>query len=117
MTALPQRVRVIAPHITSDANPVRFRAGDTVGVGHHDRQWTAYVWGTDLVGRAGWVPDAYIEMTGAHEGTALRDYDATELTVARGDALDVLDEAGGWYLCRTATGQSGWVPGNVVEPA
>ena len=24
---LPQRVRVIEPHVTSDPNPVRFRAG------------------------------------------------------------------------------------------
>ncbi len=116
MTRLPQRVRVVTPRVASDPNPVRLRAGDTIGVGHHNRQWTAYVWGTDQAGRAGWVPDAYIEMTGAHEGTALRDYDATELTVSKGELLEVLDEAGGWWLCRTSTGHSGWVPGNVVDP-
>jgi len=115
-TTLPKRVRVIEPHITSDPNPVRFRAGDVLGVGHRDQQWTSYVWCTDQAGRAGWVPDSYFRMTGPHEAVALRDYDATELTVARGDVLDVLDEAGGWYLCRSALGVSGWVPGDVVEP-
>ena len=117
MSELPQRLRVIAPHVTSDPNPVRFRAGDVIGVGHHDQQWTAYVWGTDQAARAGWVPGEYIEMSGAHEGVAKRDYDATELTVAKGEMLDVLDEAGGWYLCRTSSGISGWVPGDCVEPA
>lgn len=115
-TTLPRKVRVIEPHITSDPNPVRFRAGDVLGVGHRDQQWTSYVWCTDQAGRAGWVPDSYFRLTGPHEAVALRDYDATELTVARGDVLDVLDEAGGWYLCRSALGVSGWVPGDVVEP-
>lgn len=34
---LPQRVRVIEAHVTSDPNPIRFRAGDTLGVGHPDQ--------------------------------------------------------------------------------
>ena len=59
---LPQRVRVIESHVTSDPNPVRFRTGDTVGVGHHDQVWKAYVWGTDAAGRSGWVPDEYLEI-------------------------------------------------------
>jgi len=117
MSEQPQRVRVVASHVTSDPDPVRFRTGDTISTGHHDQQWTAYVWATDQAGHAGWVPDAYIEMTSAKEGIARRDYDGTELTVAKNELLDVLDEAGGWYLCRNSTGHSGWVPGHVVEPA
>lgn len=113
---LPQKLRVIEPHITSDPDPVRFSPGDVLGVGHRDRQWLAYVWGTDQAGRAGWVPEAYLKMTGDHEAVALRAYDATELTVAAGEVLDVLDETGGWYLCRAASGLSGWVPDTVVEP-
>lgn len=77
--------------------------------------WKTYVWGTDQAGRAGWVPDAFLEMTGAHEAVALRDYDATEVTAGKGDLLDVVEEAGGWYLCQTASGHSGWLPGDVVE--
>ena len=114
---LPQRVRVVEAHVTSDPNPIRFREGDTLGVGHHDQVWKDYVWGTDQAGRSGWVPDAYLDP--AADGctaVALRDYDSTELTVGRRQVLDVLDEVGGWYLCRTASGASGWVPGTSVEP-
>jgi Variant SH3 domain len=115
---LPQRVRVIESHVTSDPNPVRFRAGDTVGVGHHDQVWKAYVWGTDQAGRSGWVPDVYLKIgPDGHQATALRDYDSTELTVGRKEILEVLDEVGGWYLCRTESGMSGWVPSTCVEPA
>ena len=114
---LPQRVRVVESHVTSDPNPVRFRDGDTVGVGHHDQIWKHYVWGTDQAGRSGWVPDAYLEIAGNGEtAVALRDYDSTELTVGRKQVLEVLDEVGGWYLCRTESGMSGWVPGTSVEP-
>ena len=114
---LPQRVKVIESHVTSDPNPIRFRAGDTLGVGHHDQVWQRYVWGTDQAGRSGWVPDEYLEIDAdGHLATALCDYDSTELTVGRKEILDVLDEVGGWYLCRTQSGMSGWIPSSSVEP-
>jgi hypothetical protein len=114
---LPQRVRVTQSHVTSDPDPVRFRAGDALGVGHHDQVWTHYIWATDQAGRSGWAPDEYLQLDDdGHRATALRDYDSTELTVGRGEIVDVLDEAGGWYLCRTTSGQSGWVPSTSVEP-
>ena len=36
--------------------------------------------------------------------------------MGRKQVLEVLDEVGGWYLCRNETGMSGWVPGTSVEP-
>lgn len=115
--ALPLHVRVVETHVTNDLNPIRFRAGDKLGVGHHDQIWTTYVWGTDQAGRSGWVPDSYLEVSPDGEtAVALRDYDSTELSVGRKQILEVLDEVGGWYLCRTETGMSGWVPGTSVEP-
>ena len=116
MDGLPQRVRVMRSHISSVPDPVRFVPGDMLSIGHHDQQWRSYVWCTDQSGHAGWVPDFYLEMTGAHEATALRDYDATELTVGAGELLDALEEAGGWLRCRTSSGHEGWVPGDNVAP-
>ena len=63
------------------------------------------------------MPDSYLEATGdSRTAVVLRDYDSTELTVVRKQELEVLDEVGGWYLCRTESGMSGWVPGTCVEP-
>jgi uncharacterized protein YgiM (DUF1202 family) len=111
----PRHVRVAAPYVSSVTDPVRFSEGEPVGVGRRDQQWTSYVWGTDEAGRSGWVPDAYLKKTGPDEAVALRDYDATELTVARGEQLEVLDEEGGWLLCRPAAGLTGWVPSDHLE--
>jgi len=116
MADTPSRVRVVESHVTSYEDTVHFRTGDVLGVGHHDQQWTSYVWCMDQHGHAGWVPDFYLEMTGEHEATALRDYDATELTVGRGEELDVLEEAGGWLRCRTANGTEGWIPASCAAP-
>ena len=113
----PSRVRVVRSHITSDPHPVRFARGDILSIGHHDQQWRSYVWCTDQSGNAGWAPESYLEMSGAHEATGLRDYDATELTVGPGELLEVLEEAGGWLRCRSSGGHEGWIPGDVVEPA
>jgi hypothetical protein len=116
MERTPQRVRVIRAHVTNVSDTVRFVAGDALSIGHRDRQWTSYVWCTDQAGHGGWVPDSYIEMTGEREAKALREYDAAELTVGEGEELDVIEEAGGWLLCRTDRGITGWVPADRVEP-
>jgi hypothetical protein len=117
MERLPDRVRVVESYVEQCTDPLRFHTGDVLRLGHRDRQWPAYVWGTDKTGRSGWVPESYITLTGEHEATALRDYDATEITVTRGEELTVLDEAGGWLLCSTSSGRRGWVPATHVEPA
>ena len=100
MDGMPARVRVVRSHVTSDPDPVRFVSGDVLSVGHHDQQWRSYVWCTGQSGHAGWVPDFYLEMT-----------------VAKGELLDVLEEAGGWPRCRTSSRHEGWVPADNVEPA
>jgi len=108
-------MRVTTAYVSAVTDPVRFHMGETVSVGRRDQQWTAYVWGTDQRGRAGWVPEEYLQMTGPHEATALRDYDATELTVGHGERLEVVEESGGWLRCRTAAGLVGWVPSDHLE--
>jgi hypothetical protein len=115
MSNTPHHVRVTAPYVSAVPSPVHFSPGEVIGVGRRDQQWTSYVWGSDQEGHAGWVPEEYLQMTGPCEAVALRDYDATELTVSRGEHLDVLDEAGGWLLCRSTRGMVGWVPSNHVE--
>jgi SH3-like domain-containing protein len=117
MDDTPRRVRVIEAHVPEYMEAIRFRAGEVLSVGHRDQQWTEYLWCTAQDGSQGWVPESYVGMTGRAEAEALRDYDGTELTVGRGDELEVLEEAGGWLRCRTRDGREGWVPEAEVEAA
>lgn len=110
-----QRARVLESHVSSPQSPVRFTVGDILGIGHRDRQWTSYVWVTDQGGHAGWVPDTYLEMTGEREAVAIRDYDATELTIVKDEIVEVIEEAGGWTHCRNAHGIDGWVPSSKIQ--
>ena len=117
MDAGGRRAHACRAFLTSDTNPLKLKAGDVVAVGHRDGVWSSYVWGSDESGHAAWVPEEFIERRGEHEAVLLRDYDSSELTVVKGDEFEVLDEAGGWCLCRTPGGANGWVPKDALESA
>ena len=112
-----RRMRVSESYVPGYVDPIRFREGEIISVGHHDQQWTAYVWCTAQDGAQGWVPESYLEMTGPHEAVAKRDYDGVELTVGKGEVVDVLDEEGGWAWCRTVRGSTGWLPNDILQAA
>jgi hypothetical protein len=111
----PRRVRVVELYRREFEDPIAVRAGDRVTVGRRDQQFPAWRWVTTGDGRSGWMAERYLELRGDDDGVALRDYDATELSVEAGDELAVLDEEGGWLWCESARGERGWVPAEVTE--
>lgn len=99
---------------TQYADPVRFARGETVGVGRRDDEWPQYLWATDAGGRSGWVHERFLD---ADAGTAraTRDYTARELDARAGDAVRLLEEAGGWWWCENEHGAQGWLPARDLE--
>lgn len=98
-------------------DPIRLSAGDPVGVGHRDDTWPRYRWCTAADGTEGWVPDDVLQLT-ANGWVARADYDATELTVERGDVVEALRFLADWCWCRAADGSEGWLPEEVLaDPA
>jgi hypothetical protein len=106
--------RVVAPYQSAFPNPLLIRKGEILAVERRETEWSGWLWCTDSEGLGGWVPETYVECNGS-TCRALRDYDATELTVYAGDELEILEEAGGWLWCVTDRGEKGWVLGENVE--
>ena len=117
MSADTTPMRVTESYVPGYIEPIHFAKGEILSVGHRDQQWTAYCWCTAQNGEQGWVPESYLEQTSPTEAVAKRDYDGTELTVARSELVEVLDDEGGWLLCRTTRGSVGWLPGDILEAA
>ena len=46
---------------------------------------------------------------------ALRDYDATELTIEAGVDVHCICEESGWLLVQTEDGREGWIPASCVK--
>ena len=108
-------MRVTESRPRDHVETIRISPGDVVGVGHRNQQYPEFLWCASEYGLQGWVAEAYLEMTGEKEAVALREYDATQLTVVKGEVLDVVDRQGAFILCRNAGGAQGWVPRRVLE--
>ncbi|KUF32176.1 SH3 domain-containing protein, partial [Xanthomonas phaseoli] len=104
------RARLLCDHRAAYANPVRFQAGQQVGVGVRDEEWPAFAWVTTDSGRAGWAPLAWLRPLGDGRAEALRDYDARELDAHTGEDVLLHHEHGGWWWSERADGTLGPPP-------
>jgi len=105
--------RITTARVSSYPDPLVLTAGERVTLGANDTTWPRFVWCTTRHGKGGWAPETYVERHGA-TGIALRDYDATELSVDAGEELTICGEEGGWLWCADQRGQRGWVPAENV---
>lgn len=113
-----RRAVVTEAWAASRADPVAVAVGDRVDHDGRRDDWDghAWVWVAGPDGREGWVPGTVLATDGAgwRAGAA---FDAAELTVAAGEAVEVLEATHGWSLCRAADGRRGWVPDRCLRGA
>jgi len=106
--------RIVSGHRATYPDPLKVHAGDALRAGDTDEDNDAWAWCTGPSGKSGWMPRVYFEGDGEN-GTALRDYDAVELSVDAGEELTVYRKESGWVWARDAAGRLGWVPLECVE--
>ncbi len=101
--------RVVDDHAPVHAQVLVVREGERVRLGREDAQWPGWIWCISESGTAGWTPASYLVRDG--DWARLRvDYDATELTVRRGEQLALHYEVNDWWWATDAVGNQGWVP-------
>lgn len=111
------KARARRSHEIPERPPIRLEPGEPVMVGDRDSDWPAFVF-VAAAGGQGWVPARHLS---ADTGAAVveRRYDTTELAVAPGQEVTVIDrdDESGWWWCRADGGAEGWVPVSVFEPS
>jgi len=95
-------------------DPITLGAGEAAALDGRGEAWEEnpdwiWVWGTNAVGKSGWIPRPLLRIEGSR-GVALEDYDAHELSVAVGERITASREVCGWAWCVVDTNRSGWVP-------
>lgn len=100
-----------------DRTPLRLNAGDPVEPGPHDPAWPGWTAAATACGRRTYVPDDHLVRHNDGTWRLGADFDATDLSLARGQSVEALREVGGWFWCRAEDGREGWVPAYLLDAA
>ena len=107
----------ISAYTASKKRPIEISIGDTLIVGAEYKgnpNWMGWIKCTDiLTGKTSWVPRQLIKIF-KHEGVALSDYSAKELTVEKGIRVEIQKQMNGWSWCRTESGEEDWLPDEAI---
>lgn len=106
--------RVVSDYRSAYPDPLVLQRGAKLRVSDKTSPWPGWLWGEDTNGKKGWIPTSFVNRRG-DTGEMNRDYDATELSVKKGDRLTVLDEEAGWVWVDGPDGRRGWVPKENIE--
>jgi hypothetical protein len=104
-----KKARVKANYKSSSLDPMFVLKGEPLVVAYESEEWPGWIWCINNEGKNGWVPLNYIEIN-SDSAVAIRDYDASELTVMAGEEVIVLEEESGWCWCQYGNDEKGWVP-------
>jgi SH3-like domain-containing protein len=115
MSAPAARARARESYAVQYADPIQVAAGDAVTVDRRDDQFTRWLWCRAEDGRAGWVPETILSATQPGPATVTRAYSATEVPLAAGAMVDLLEQFDGFARVRRTDGREGWVPLAVLE--
>jgi SH3-like domain-containing protein len=99
---------------------VRLVSGEPVSILKRDPECPGWLWCRASDGKEAWIPEAFVEpmgefMSGASSddsgrGRMRRDYDSTELSVAEGERLFLIEAESGWVWAEDSSGRRGWIP-------
>ena len=106
-----------ADYTIIDRSPLILEPGAPVRLGPSDRVWPGWVYVTAEDGRSTYVPEASVSMEPDGNGHMKARFDATDLSVRRGDRVVSQCEINGWHWARQSDGREGWLPGYVLDLA
>jgi len=104
-----KKVLVIEDYQTPFPEGIILKQDDLVCVEKRKSEWEGWIWCTAPDGKQSWVPESFLDIK-KDVARILLEYNASELSVTKGEELEILKEESGWLWCRNQKGKSGWVP-------
>jgi variant SH3 domain-containing protein len=104
--------------ISKYPDPLQLNPGDEVVIGKEEdekEEWAGWVW-CILENVSGWVPQQYLKNIPYGKGLAIREYNARELNVRKGDIIIRYEELNGWIWGQIeGIDGKGWVPKEILS--
>lgn len=103
---------VVEDYTSQYKTPIRLCPGETVSVGkkyEDNPDWHGWIWCEKLSGEKGWVLERVLDIK-YDRGVVLENYDAAELTVKKGELVEVIECEAGWAWCADQDKNRGWLP-------
>ena len=108
------RGKIIKSHQSSFPNPLILKKGEKLRVEHKETDWSGWIWCINENEEQGWVPENYLKIEKSN-AQLLEDYNATELSIAIGQIVQIEKEESGWVWVTTDKGEVGWIPKENIE--
>jgi uncharacterized protein YgiM (DUF1202 family) len=101
--------KVITEYISAFPEPLLIKKGESLRIENKKSEWPGWVWCINNDGNEGWIPKSYLKLKGK-QYIVIKDYDATELTVSKGQELLIEKEESGWIWVSDKKDNQGWIP-------
>ena len=104
--------RVIQSYDSEYHNAMFFKKGEYVHGEVKESPWKGWMWCSNNERIYRWVPKSYIKLMDDKVNLFifLKDYNAKELSVTKGEKLMLFYEESDWVWVRNQKGEEGWVP-------
>jgi len=104
--------RVIQSYDSEYTNTMFFKKGEYIHAEEKKSPWKGWTWCFNNERIYRWVPKSYIKLIDDKDNLFifLKDYNATELSVTKGEKLFLFHEESDWVWARNQKGEEGWVP-------
>ena len=109
--------RVIQSYESEYTTAMFFKKGEYINAEEKESPWQGWVWCCNNEKNYRWVPKSYIKLVDDESDLFifLKDYNAKELSVSKGEQLMLIYEESDWIWVRNQKGDEGWVPLENVE--
>ncbi|MBF0315311.1 MAG: hypothetical protein HQK52_17960 [Oligoflexia bacterium] len=111
----PKTALVTKAYEITYKNPLKLNIGDVVKIEKResDPDFLGWVYCSDSRGIRGWISERYLNEDSSSDAAmsmVIKNYDATELTVAPNEKVKIYYEEFGWAWSKNALGAKGWIP-------